>query len=76
MKTETFNVPAVSCNHCVNAITQEVGALDGVSKVDVNLNTKVVTVEANDSVKRDQISAAIGEAGYDVVPFTNSIPLS
>jgi copper chaperone len=67
MQTEQFVVPAVSCQHCVRAVTSEVSKLAGVSDVKVNLDTKVVTVEHGDTVAPEAIIAAIKEAGYDEV---------
>ncbi len=65
--TQEFTVPAISCGHCVNAITKEVSALQGVNNVDVDLNTKHVKVQTNGQVATDTIVAAINEAGYDEV---------
>ena len=67
MTTEKFLVPGVSCQHCVNAVTQEVSALAGVKRVDVNLGDKTVTVEHGEQVSAAAIVAAINEAGYDEV---------
>jgi copper chaperone len=58
-----YSVPGISCEHCVNAITGEVSSLDGVTKVDVDLEVKTVTVVGGDDAA---IVAAIDEAGYDV----------
>ena len=66
-----FTVPAVSCGHCVKAITEEVGALQGVKKVDVDLNTKHVRVETEGEVPTEVIVGAINEAGYDEVSILN-----
>ena len=66
-----FTVPAVSCGHCVKAITQEVGALQGVTRVDVDLNTKHVRVETDGQVSDAVIVDAINEAGYDEVSILN-----
>jgi copper chaperone len=71
MTTERFQVPDVSCQHCVNAITQEVSALPGVARVEVALDTKTVTVEHGEQVTTDAIIAAINEAGYDEVAPLN-----
>jgi copper ion binding protein len=71
MTTERFQVPEVSCQHCVNAITKEVSALDGVQRVQVNLDDKTVVVEHGEQVGTDQIVAAINEAGYDEVTQLN-----
>ena len=62
--TTTYAVPAVHCQHCVDAITGEVSKVPGVREVAVDLGAKTVTVEgeADDTAVR----AAIDEAGYDV----------
>lgn len=64
MTTTTYSVPAVHCQHCVNAITGEVTQVPGVSDVQVDLDTRTVTVtgDADDAAVR----AAIDEAGYEV----------
>ncbi|MEO0495510.1 MAG: cation transporter [Actinomycetota bacterium] len=61
--TTTYSVPGMSCGHCVDAITGEVGKVDGVSDVNVDLDTKLVTVVGGE---HDAIVAAIDEAGFDV----------
>ena len=71
MTTERFQVPGVSCQHCVNAITKEVSALPGVQRVQVALDDRTVTVEHGEQVNTDQIVAAINEAGYDEVARLN-----
>ena len=43
------------------------GKIVGVQNVDVNLDSKVVTVEFGDSVAPESIVAAIKEAGYEEV---------
>ena len=67
MTVQEFTVPEISCGHCVTAITNEVSALQGVRVVNVDLNTKLVRVEADDQVSTDAIVEAINEAGYDEV---------
>jgi copper chaperone len=67
MITEQFKVPGVSCGHCVSAVTKEVSALSGVQKVEVALDTKLVTVAHSDAVDSAAIVAAIQEAGYEEV---------
>ena len=62
--TRTYSVPAISCEHCVNAISGEVGKVPGVASVTVDLETKQVTVEGDTT--DEAVRAAIDEAGYDV----------
>jgi copper chaperone CopZ len=63
--TLTFKVPGMTCGHCEAAVKQEVGAVVGVTGVDVDLDTKDVVVTGV-ALDRDSIVAAIDEAGYDV----------
>ncbi len=68
MTVHVYRVPDVSCEHCVKAINGELTKIDGVSRVDVNLDSKVVTVEAADSVSDALLRSGIDEAGYDIAP--------
>lgn len=62
----TFEVPGVSCNHCVNSITQETKAA-GVKNVEVDLESKRVYVAFDPSqVSEQKVKEAIEEAGYDI----------
>ena len=64
MSTETYNVPDISCGHCVEAITGAVKPLDGVESVDVSINDKTVKVVG--SFDDAAVRSAIDDAGYDV----------
>ena len=61
----TYIVPGMSCEHCRTAITDEVSQVTGVDQVDVDLETKRVTVSGT-GVEDAQVRAAIDEAGYEV----------
>jgi copper chaperone CopZ len=64
--TLTFAVPGMSCGHCEAAVKAEIGRLDGVREVAVDLATKVVVVGGTD-LDPVAIAAAVEEAGYDAV---------
>lgn len=68
MINTVLNVEGMSCSHCVNAVTKAVGALDGVSAVQVDLEGKTVSVE-HDAIKCpvDKIQLEIEEQGYDII---------
>ena len=61
----SYSVPGVSCGHCRAAITTEVQKVPGVTAVEVDLDTKRVTV-AGQNLDDEAIRAAIDEAGYDI----------
>ena len=60
----TYSVPGVSCGHCRAAITTEVGKVQGVTDVVVDLDAKRVDVTGA-HLDDGAIRAAIDEAGYD-----------
>jgi copper ion binding protein len=64
--TRTYQVTGMTCGHCVNAVQQEVGAIDGVTDVTVDLATGAVTVTSTQPIDDDQMTAAIDEAGYQL----------
>ena len=63
---KVLTVEGMTCMHCVMAVKNAVGALAGVKKVDVDLETKKVNVEG-EGLKDNLITEAIEEAGYEVV---------
>ena len=63
----TFRVDGMNCNHCVVAVSGEVGQVAGVTDVEVDLETKLVRVSGAD-LDDAAVVAAIDEAGYDAVP--------
>jgi copper chaperone CopZ len=64
----TFTVTGMTCAHCRRAVTEEIAAVDGVASVAVDLATGTVTVTAAHPVDRADITAAVDEAGYALVP--------
>ena len=63
-QTLTYSVPAIHCKHCAMSIRDEVSEVDGVETVDVDLDTKVVTITGA-AVDDGAVRAAIEEAGYE-----------
>lgn len=59
-------VTGMTCRHCVMSVTEEVSEIEGVSAVDVSLDSGLVTVLADRDVERDEIAAAVGEAGFEL----------
>ncbi|WP_346897577.1 heavy-metal-associated domain-containing protein [uncultured Roseibium sp.] len=62
-----FNVPDMSCGHCVAAIEKAVKAVDTSANVACDLDTHVV--EIGTSAGQETITAALRDAGYDASPL-------
>ena len=56
-----YSVPGMSCDNCVNAITDHVTPLDGVTDLEFDLDARTVTITGGDDAA---ITAAIDEAGF------------
>jgi copper chaperone len=68
MQTITLDVKGMTCGHCKMAVNGALSNLDGVLKVDVNLETGKVNVEFDSSkVSLEQMKEAVEDQGYDVV---------
>jgi copper chaperone CopZ len=65
MTTSTYQVKGMTCGHCVGAVSGEIGKLDGVTGVEVDLATGAVTSAA--PLERAAVAAAVDEAGYELV---------
>jgi copper chaperone CopZ len=70
MTTTTYLVAGKACGHCVSAVSEEIGKLDGVHGIGVDLvagGTSRVTVASTATPSDVTVAAAVDEAGYDLV---------
>ena len=64
---QTLQVPEVHCDHCKTSLEGAVGALSGVSKVEVSVPEATLDVQYDESsVSLDDIKITIEEQGYAV----------
>lgn len=61
-----YQVTGMTCGHCAAAVQREVGAIDGVHDVSVDLPTGDVVVTSSHPVVEAQLVAALDEAGYQL----------
>jgi len=64
--TTTITVDGMTCGHCVNAVQTELGKLDGVTDVAVDLPSGKVTIVAESTPDPAALQGAVEEAGYEV----------
>ena len=65
--TATYTVSGMTCSHCVNAVTEEVTKIPGVTDVQVDLASGAVTIASESGVDDNAVKAAVDEAGYELV---------
>ena len=68
MTTSTYTVVGMTCEHCVRAVTEEVGGVEGVTAVAVDLASGAVTVQSDAPIEDAAVAAAVIEAGYEGAP--------
>jgi copper chaperone len=66
MSEQTYTVTGMTCGHCVQAITEEIEKLPGVTGVDVDLASGRVAVRSEQELDAGAVAAAVDEAGYQV----------
>ena len=63
-KTITYNIPGISCGHCVHTIQMEVSDLEGVESVVASQNARTATITFDSPATEDTIVALLKEINY------------
>ena len=58
-----FQLPTMTCGHCVKAVTGAIQSVDAQAKVRIDLPTHQVQVDT--SAERSTLVEALKEAGYE-----------
>lgn len=58
-----YKITGMTCGHCVNAVTEEVSEIDGVTSVDVQLEGGKMAVTSDAEIDFEAIKSAVDEAG-------------
>ena len=64
-QTVTYTVPGMHCGHCETSVAGELSAVEGVEDVDVDLESKLVTVRG-ETLDDATLRNAIEEAGFEI----------
>ncbi len=64
MSSKVYNIPNISCRHCVATIERELGSVEGVRSVLGDLATKQVTVSYDDEAVLGRVEQVLQEIGY------------
>lgn len=64
MKSVTYTVPNISCKHCTHTIAMELSEIQGVSKVDSDVQTQLVKVDFEDPANEQVIKNTLAAINY------------
>ncbi len=63
----TYNIPSISCNHCVRTIEFEINEVPGVEKVKADAESKTAEITFKEPATEEQIVKVLAEINYPVV---------
>ncbi len=64
MKTVKYNIPNISCKHCTHTIILELSEIEGVKKVDADLESKSVAISFEDPATEQDLINTLKEINY------------
>jgi copper chaperone CopZ len=65
--TTTLTAPDIECDGCANAIKKALGTVPGVAQVEVDIDTKTVSVKHDpQTAPREALAARLDKAGFPV----------
>ena len=70
MKTQELTIEGMSCGHCIMHVKKELSKLNGLTIEDVEIGKARVQYDET-KVTPDQLTKAIEEAGYKLVPASH-----
>lgn len=64
MEEKTVSIPGISCGHCAMTIKRDIGEIEGVSSVDVDIASKKATFRWSAPADWMLIAATLDEIGF------------
>ncbi|MEI6289873.1 MAG: heavy-metal-associated domain-containing protein [Chloroflexota bacterium] len=66
MTTVTYQVPNISCGHCVHTIKTELSDVEGIKTVNASPDTKMVEIVFDSPASEEKIKALLALIDYPV----------
>ena len=70
LQETVFSVPAMTCRHCIRAISAQVRDVKGVVALEADTTTRTIRVQG--AADPDAVRSAIAAAGYEAVAVSSS----
>ena len=64
MAKQTFSVPNISCEHCIETIRNALKEVEGINLMDGDVDSKKITVEYEDPASDEKIREKLKEINY------------
>ena len=66
-KELNLSIEGMTCGHCEMSVTKELSKLDGSANITVDAKAGNATLQVADSVRNEDLEAAVSEAGYKLI---------
>lgn len=66
MTEHQYRVAGMTCDNCRRHVTEALASIPGAGEVRVDLEAGQATVHADRPLSRDEVQAALEEAGYEL----------
>ena len=64
MEAKSVKIPTISCHHCKATIERELGELEGIKEVKVDVDAKTARIRWDAPASWEQIKKTLTEIGY------------
>lgn len=65
-QTTTVKTPDITCGGCAGSIKNALGKMEGIKNVEVDVQTKMVSIEHSAHISRELITAKLHDIGFPV----------
>ena len=65
-KKVKFDIQGMTCSSCSSHVEKALNSIEGVTKVEVNLESKTAVIESNKDIDNSKINKAIEEAEFTI----------
>ncbi|MFE3292836.1 heavy-metal-associated domain-containing protein [Rhodococcus sp. NPDC059234] len=63
-----YTVTGMTCGHCASSVREEVGKIDGITAIDVDVPSGRLTITSTAPLVDAAVIDAVDEAGYTAAP--------
>ena len=67
MNTQTITLSGLTCPACKKITEKRIGGLDGVSKVETTIETRLVAIEASREISAQEINNVLKDTPYKTI---------
>ncbi|WP_196885479.1 heavy-metal-associated domain-containing protein [Aureivirga sp. CE67] len=71
--TESIKINNLKCGGCANSITKKISELEGVQKVEVNVETSEVSVDISNEDVLNAVKEKLAQIGYPAEGMDNTL---